>query len=420
MMKNVFLYTFTLVAALTSCSTSDSENIAVEISDNNQQPIVMSVGAPDSEETNTRGIGTVGSTDVNTNKWNGQEVKVFMLKHGTLEKTLLPSPGDNNTFYWDTPMITPNAASGKITRTDKMNCYYPVSQVSDFWGYFADGAEQNAASVKGNQLVIPFKIDGSQDLLVGATEKSGRTLGDEYYYSAYSSRMDSEYGNPNLIFRHLLTRLEFWGVPSREEYSGDKSTVISETDILNAELSDHVYADKRSKYGLNLGVYIDAIKIQSHSKGEIIVVDLSSNKQSVVFDKNGDEDELGSWLSLKNRKNGESSLVPFTVTQVSTQNTVQLGDALLIEPRDHYSIRVKFHQYQERANVTPGQPKYVCVEDEWSKPNIIDLTKIDNTTNKSGRSYRINLQVSGTEMIILNSTLTPWIPSKEDYTKPLE
>lgn len=100
----------------------------------------------------------------------------------------------------------------------------------------------------GNQITVPFEIDGTQDLMVAATTPSA-TYDDDYLYSAKSSRNGIK---PTMAFKHLLTSLTFKVKPKSEDIS-DKAT------------------NPTSSAQWKPGYQIANIQVKSKATGELVV-----------------------------------------------------------------------------------------------------------------------------------------------------
>lgn len=421
-MKKSYLHIFALAAVLTGCS-AESDVATNDNNSDNLQPIALSVVAP-SQVSTTRGTGTVGSDNAD-NCWEGQKVRVYMFNKGTLTLTKMDETRPDG-IYDNAELITPiGEVTGPLVREDNRRCYYPVSGQSDFWGYRTDGAESGTPRVVGNQMQIPFKIDGSQDLLLGAPDRSTWPTDpaiSKYYYSAYSAHNDATFGNPTLVFAHQLTRFAFTAVSLNniKEYS-ENATQISSSEVEMDINWTKVQSDVNRFGSLNLGVYVDAIMLESPTTGSLIIADTETNKQGIVWNQDSKE-----FLELQKRDGkAADDLKPMGTFQVSDKDVKSFGEALLVAPQEKYQLKVIMHQY--KLKYSPEYIKthsiarpYVYTEVEWLLPNFIDLKKINaEAAGKPGYSYTIKLGVSGVEPILLNATLEPWISGGEG-AKPLE
>jgi hypothetical protein len=271
-MKKLFLFATVAAAGLfASCSSSDDAiadaGTAIENVDGDKQAIKVGIG--NMVDTATRGTGTVGGVGDGSsvaNVWAGQRINVFMFKQITATNqtlTLATEKDANNddvSIYENTVMITPGSPENLITSPNNESTdddgsgeamiedgsikYYPSTGNYDFFGYHADDAVTGAVASEGAAATlkkyVPFKIDGSQDLMSTKAAllveyntpgdptsgldpncqkyKMDNATGHETdYYSAYSARKKVQ---PALTFDHLLTRLAFKIKPGNKEAAG--------------------------------------------------------------------------------------------------------------------------------------------------------------------------------------------------------
>ena len=109
------------------------------------------------------------------------------------------------------------AAEASAAAKTATGTYYYKTSADDAW--WSINVTNPATAAAGNQITVPFEIDGTQDLMVAATTPSA-TYDDEYLYSAKSSRNGIK---PTMAFKHLLTSLTFKVKPKSEDIS-DKAT----------------------------------------------------------------------------------------------------------------------------------------------------------------------------------------------------
>lgn len=417
MMKKSFFYTFAIVAAMTSCSSQeDSLETSFETSND---VLALNIAAPSLTE-QSRGTGTIGTTDPNTNQWQGQRVKVYMFNKGTLTPTKLEDVnGQLKPIFDNTEVFAPNGvAVGPVSKTNGTRSYYPISGASDFWGYRTDGAESGQPIASATNIAVPFEINGSQDIMVGKTDNSKITaVGEEYLYSAKSARLGVV---PELDFKHLLTRLTFSirAYEDMTEYS-DQAEKIPEEMIMinnNQSLVDKDLDFCLREFGVrkvSLGVFVDSIMIESATTGKVIVAYTAADadkEQKIVWDNTKVRN-----LTLMDRpaidgvpqpteplKKMEMSIVPRGVYK-------QLGEALLLKPAERYNIRVAMHQYkQDGLNDGKYTRKAVLWPNKELTPHTIDLSELKGK-GAAGYSYNIRLGVSGLEEIRLNAVLENWL-----------
>ncbi len=292
-MKKYFIFAAIAAAGLlTSCSSDD--NIASEVTPNPVEgedltPIQIGVGQSTSVDV-TRGTGTVGGLVGDAkNIWAGEHVNVFMFVKGTFKLAgMYDKDGvaiDGGVALYDnTEMRTPKSdegAGGNGTdygvaqeyetdsddKTYVKHKYYPAQGKFDFWGYHADDAATSVTS-NDNGVTVGFTIDGTQDLMTavawpveggtnwipsartGATETSFPKTSNDFY-SAKAARAGLQ---PELQFKHLLTRLEFQVKAGNRRAAGlDPST--STTDLVGS-----IYN----------GVFVRDIKVYSRETGTLL------------------------------------------------------------------------------------------------------------------------------------------------------
>ena len=229
--------------------------------------IEIGVGSPSAA---MRGTGTVGGvTDYDTNPesptvvsqtyWAGQKINVYMLNKGTMDiaqfvKADQTTEDIYNNAVLTTPSYTGNTPSGDETASGIAKYideaagnyqglpfikYYPTMGQFDFWGYRIDDATTTAAPVVGeNDIKVTFTVDGTQDVLAAQTIENFAKLSDarknaiegtdaaakEATFDAtttagtrYSASAARKGIQPELLFKHMMTRLTFQvkaGTPS--------------------------------------------------------------------------------------------------------------------------------------------------------------------------------------------------------------
>lgn len=236
-MNKKFYFALAATAALfASCSSDDlSQAPGLNGAEGNPDGAIK-LSIANASQGSTRGTGTVGNTDGNSAQWAGQKVNVYMLKTGTLDQAYeLKDDGTDDAtkpLFENQEMVVEQGQAALIldivanatdpTWKDRTvtNKYFPGSGVYDFWGYRVDDAAKGAPNVSGTSLVVPFEIDGSQDLMSGKATPTLNANGkiDGVYggaatevdpskaYSAYTARREID---PVLHFKHQLARFTF-------------------------------------------------------------------------------------------------------------------------------------------------------------------------------------------------------------------
>lgn len=402
-MKKSIFFALGLAAVMASCSSDEiaenGQNINEQISSVEDANGDMAVA--DYRQINlglsnavTRGNGMVGGFEGN-NKWNGETLYIYMMKHGTMTPATfvnhLGEVSKDIKLYNNTPVVAPVGINGDSRDDNKATCadgainYYPMVGDFDFYGYHIDDAANGTPTVGNNNVTVPFKIDGSQDLMTGVTNfandkdhpyqvngedgdgnvKEGRT------YSAHAARHGVQ---PTLNFSHKLTRLTFVFAPGNAHAAG--------TDI----------------DGLTEGIRITAVDILSPSEGTMTVASLTA-------------DEIGNitWSG-----NLDSLSIPkFTTIDLADKEVGTFSDdseGIMLKPVDagdsiqvvlHIAQKVKTNVDGTKTEVTTQYPFYV---------------KVPDTGLVAGTSYKVKVTVYGLEDVQIHVTLEPWKQADEDLT----
>lgn len=449
---------FVAVAAagmLASCSSESLTGSDPKIPTPDQEELVaiqIGVATPQvdlSTKAGTRGAGTVGDLTTGQNIWKGEKVNVFMFNKGTLT---LATDG-TNPLYDNVALTTPsetdavptgvanelNAAGNRVTYK-----YYPVTGNFDFWGYFRDDALPAAAGgdptdpaalpVTGaTEVTVPFEIDGSQDLMVAKAEPSAAEIAlldaqrNTDYYSAYAARKTVQ---PNLTFKHLLTRLTFSVVGGNNEALGFKD-------------------DGEGNYALPAagntyeGVFIKSIKIRSLNSGNIIAAWIGGGSVTT-----GDPSELisfkksvpaaaadSTWMELKSKdRDGvtgkvtdlyDASFVWATDATIQTKleiggtywdkiqrptsltEPVAVGGSLLVAPDDKYVAEIVLGQILVTEEDFPGGGNPITKV--VYSPLITEISPTSpDVTFEQGKSYKVKMKLYGAQRIVITTTLQAW------------
>lgn len=403
-MRKSFLFAFAATAMLCSCS-QDEAPVANNGGADDNGLVKIEIGVANKMELGTRGTGTVGGTTVEENVWSGQEINVCMFNKGTLDYAteINQTTGEEqNIFDAGTTLNAPEAAvSGEAIRTDEYIKYYPVQGSFDFWGFHLDDAydpanePQIVDNADGTQsMVVPFVIDGSQDIMAAKAVPSlddtlavGAENADRMY-SAYAARRNVQ---PNLKFEHLLTRLTF------QVKGGDASVCEG---------------------GAGNKITVTAIKIKSKATGTFTIAYTGdAEKEQIAFDDAVEAE----WLTLKQRPdalNQNEDLVALdeTVTSPKLDNEgnpiyTSIGDALILAPADEYDIEVSVKQNVE-VKIDGTREDVTSVYKTTFRPTT-------EPTFEAGKSYKVMLTLWGLSKITINTELTPW-GEGEDIDLPIE
>lgn len=376
-----------------SCTSDDNFDAGAVVEQNAIDagvPIQIGIGKVASVQ--TRGTGTVGYLkDSTDNVWNKQIVNVFMFKKDSL-RLALTDLSDPTPLYNDVTFFTPDGVlSNRAIDVTNAVKYYPTTEKFDFWGYRLDDAVRldTIAGVDrkdSTRAVLPFRIDGSQDIMVAKAEADTTTEAGKRAFSAYSARNNVQ---PNLEFKHLLTRLSF-------------KIIAGNTDAMDP----------------TTGIFVDSISIESKTTGKLIVAytpndalaamdDTTNLKNRIIWD-----DAIKSELFLKQRaehavgiRNDSLNLVKLDSIQPnSTTVGLPVGEALLVAPDNSYKINVYMHQYKPTSEGGQGIEKM-----KFTAPDFVKINKEGTIPFKRGYSYEVLIKLYGLSPIEVTTTLTGWM-----------
>ena len=465
---------------LTACSAGDDITGGNNTADNSNTidgydkadltPISLGISSPIS--TTTRSTGTVGGTTVETNKWNGQTLWLFMTyKQGQDEtkygKGVMPAvfydadgkASKDIELFNNRKMTAPasdaetvvslaNGSGKAITCADGSINYYPMTGTFNFFGYHVDDA---ATTITGDDdqtkvpqvtyrtsatgtttnpaeatiITVPVTIDGSQDLMVGTTTANDpdklteTTLSNNVkskFYSAFAARKNV---HPILTFNHALSRFTFQVV------AGDRTS---------AGLAE--YKDQTQKTDLEelktTPAKITGIYLNSNTVNELVIAD-PLNRVDGNF--------IGTWsepkdLALKELNAAKTATQDLTATKLEWDTTaseeagkpVSVGDALMLEPgKSSYEGYVTVEQWVKTGTTTEKLPDETDKVDgqtysgTWTKvthrfPFTVTIPEADGGTAKAGTSYNVKIWVYGLTELKVYVTANPkaWNPSTED------
>ncbi len=376
-MKKVFFYALAAVAMLSSCS-SDNEGA----SNANEGKTPIKIGVSTNATLSTKGTGTVGGVQGGENNWAGQTINVLMYEKGTLTEATDGVDGPV-LFNQDVDLFAPATGSSDLASCqDGAIKYYPPSGKFDFWGFHLDDAnvtyeKDDAAGI----LYANVKIDGSQDLMVAdtkaLTDEQLQALSgtDERIYSAYSARKGVD---PELVFKHLLTRLQF---------------------TVNAD-------DPNICEGGASPVRVKAIEVESKTTGKVVLAYTGEKvAERIIFD------ETAEFISLKQRTADNAPLEALTeVAPIAAGEVTPVGEAMMVAAQESYNLHITLVQnVQTNIDGTKEDKEFTYV------------TKLENKATGSfaaETSYKVNVKVWGLEKIDITTTLTPWIEGEDIPLEP--
>ncbi|MDE7378366.1 MAG: fimbrillin family protein [Paraprevotella sp.] len=377
-MKKSYLFAALLaMGALSSCSNG-TENVVPEQSQNveGRQPILLGVGNPNPVAV-TRGTGTVGDVGEELSVWNGEELYMLMVKK-TDTSDLDYAKESGEYIFGNEAMNAPvGVNAGYMTlKPGVVTKYYPISGFFDFFAYHVDDAKAGEIDETDTQKwMLPFVIDGSQDLMVGKAElteeqkelMAAHGLSEEESYGAKSARHGIV---PSITFKHLLTRLNFTVKAGDPEARGNG---VAEN-----------------------AVRVASIDIESKTTGKMVVA-----YKGTVAEENLIEwaNEDKSRLTLKSRVGATlADLVDMEEVNLfdATEEGISAGEALLVAPEEEYMMNVVLKQMAVGADT------------ETTLTFKVPVKTTSGRGFQAGHSYNVSVTLYGMRRIDVHAVLTAW------------
>lgn len=438
-MKKSFMFVAVAAAGmLASCSSESltSSDPKIEPTQEELVPIEISVASP-SARAITRGTGTVGGvedgsgtalnndgTETGTPKaniWAGQKVRVYMFNKGTLDVAQSNGADLFNNAEMDTPAATDNTASGLAHYVDPNSTrylvkYYPLTGAYDFWGYRIDDATAAPATpvISDGKLSLGITVNGTQDVL-GAKTKSltqddlPGTITVNDLYSAKAARQSIQ---PELEFKHLMTRLTFEAYPGNDNaktvyVTGIKVRALNAYDPENAS---------ETEYNTPVGTLdiagTPANTFEQKITWETAASDAAPAQFVLMKRAAGDTYDNQNLVDLIDTSNPDWTANGAIAMNLSaTDGTVKapIGDAIIAPDAQAYEIEIDLVQ-----KVAKYEDSQLAEADDWENyqfNSIKTVVKLDNGATRflPGYTYDFIFKVYGLEKIQVTTTLEPWI-----------
>lgn len=476
---------FVAVAAagmLASCSSESLTGSDPEIKTPDQEELVpIEIGVATNQiKASTRGTGTAGGTDVagDENIWRGERVNVMMYQiTNDLPTFNYTQDASSNNLYGNVAMVTPlkveNKYSGLAKEIDSGDPfttpatakfkvkYYPSTGRSDFWGYYLGGygalpapeasagagtlnmyedaalATAAGSEAAANYVATHFTIDGTHDLMVGKALSVGELTtttvpastdpGADAIYSAKAARAGIQ---PNITFKHLLSRLQFKVKPGKATAEGVTVTGIK---IRSLTTGDMIVAYK----------YTDGSGNPVAEPNRIVwdptesALAYNARPQLTLKQRNA-SDEMEDvtpvvldWITAAEiaAPSAAATELGLTVGDPEQGYPASIGEALLVAPQDKYEIEVDYTVAQASARewyaavAPPYDPGAISggtspISDKLVG-DVIRTTLVGGPGSaakafEAGESYLITITLYGPEEIKVTATLTRWISSDQN------
>lgn len=328
------------------------------------------------------------------------------------------------------------------------------------------------------KITVPFVIDGSQDVMAASTEL---TLSDaeklngtkitsassvaEYYTqetfpkyakSLYSAKTARKGVQPNLKFRHLLTRFTFDAIQMPDATNNDNEAVRIKKIEVKSKVSGEIVATyskvENVPTGLNYVIgsemkIADApeeylqLKKRSDTDQNKNLVDLTEGLQEVKYivlkdnavDKNGGNKYAAGDEATAADINAEGKsytldedykIIELNGIELNTSTDTPIGEALLVMPgEDKYVMDITVEQtvYGREDKDGTGVKTSKTVETQTIKGLEIRAAEVDGgassvseegqqpkPTFEAGKSYNVQVKVYGLTKIEVKTTLEEW------------
>lgn len=472
-MKKQFFYAALAIALMSSCSkdnepvnTTDPtpENPSV-IDDTKPAEIKLGISTPNIIA--TRGTGSVGDISGTAgNVWNGQSLNILMFEKGTTTKVM-----DGGTYIFDgetfqAPLIGDNTSAGKIKFITGNVKYYPVSGAYDFYGYHVDAA---GATYEDNTATVTAKIDGTNDIMAATTRftaadtvaiinahkdkkatykiseanddtkglvvtEAGALITDAANsddlalvgtelakaYSAYAARRTVQ---PNLVFKHMLSRLKF------KVYAGEANA--AETNSLTGE--GQTQGNAATPQATTGAAYIESIKItgtpaDGTTKGTAVgikdQISLQVAPTPALTATISDAINAFTLMQLAASHEPAADLIALEPTAPTTFDDgttgYPVGESMMIVPGDKsFMMTVAIRQFVQTNDGTgSGNEKW-----EWKSQSFDVIVNApantaDGDAFAQSKSYNINITVYGFQKIEVTASLEGWIEGGDIPVNP--
>lgn len=334
----------------------------------------------------SRGIGSVGDlgTENKPNNWNGETVYVYGIVSKLIGDEQSTITGDAQ-FAINGEAATAPAGTAKDAlawkETDK-HYYYDGNNLYDFYGcHVDDAAEATAMKIPTNTNLatkgfsVPVEINGTQDLMVAMPNKdadingNGEVTTTDNLYSAWSSRRGVV---PNLVFKHVLTRLTF-----------------------------QAKCGNATAYETGKEVYITSVQVKSvKNKGTLTIIPTDGNQQG--FTASTLDTDVIDFSLMKAPSAPDTSKELETFKKVEIEGTkdddfAQIGVPMMLVPGTEYEIVISTEQDADGSGDIDANEKGSITQ---------EITVADGFV--AGKNYNVNITVYGLEEISIDATLTAW------------
>lgn len=376
-MKKMFFFAAAATVAFASCTKEDVVAPAYNNGEDTMEAIQFNMNS--GFDVATRGTGAVGDIEnTATNVWNGEKLNVYMFDKDTLALAINPTDG---LPYFENAIVTaPKGASSGVAAYEGVK-YYASNGRYDFFAYHGDDAVTATPSLEGDSLlVVPFVINGTQDLMVAKAKMTAEELATAdsttkaRAYSAYTARRGYQ---PRFALGHELSRIVFHAIAMEDG-------VASKT----AE-------------GTYTGLSIEEVVIKNAmTEGTMVVAALNEDTLGVKFDAQSLAD-----LTLVDRDSTNMDARTFE----AKGDTVRLGESLLVAPGvTKYETAISYSQKKIKQIGTTDVGVAIYDTTDVKNTYIADIKLADNKPFVAGTQYNVYVKVYDNKEIILTVDLVGW------------
>lgn len=382
-MKKEWLLAMCATAMMASCAKD--KTIALDNgADGTPEEILLGAGQYLSAEVEqgkpmkaaSRGIGSVGDLDATNNNWNGETVYVYGIAGTLTGDAQFAINGEAATAPAGTPGAT--VTSTLTWSNTDTHFYYDGNNLYDFYGCHVDDAATAAMTIPtGTDLTtagfsVPVTIDGTQDLMVAMPNKENdRTVegvdpevtDTKYLYSAWSSRRGVK---PNLVFKHVLTRLTF------KAKCGDDPAPTQPVKITSIQVTGAI------------------------SDGTLTIIPVGGGNQGFAPGTTTADFALMAPASAPGKS---KELETFPGKEITNTGDAfdQIGVPMMLVPGEEYSVEINTEQDMDDSGTIEGN-------EEGTIPKTIKFAG----GFLAGTNYNINITVYGLRNIEVDATLPAW------------
>lgn len=463
-MKKQFFYAALAIGMMSSCTSSDlpgNQAPEEQLPEEERVAIELGISSPNAKiEASTKGIGSVGGINDEENKWNGEELGIWMYKVTTDEQgtreTLAPENESVSTYIFEgltfkAPTGTDEGKIEMIKETTPTTIYqvkyYPSKGAYSFYGYHLGGA--TGTENRNAKTISAITIDGTNDIMAAGTlavtqgnysavahepgAAPGTTLSDSWEtiakqsFSAWSARRGIQ---PTLVFEHKLARLRFFVKAGDETASTHKWNGSSEwipRDVV--PVSDGA----SGTVDVTQAVQITSIKVNELAEKVDMTLEKGPDGKIVALTANADAERTTPFTLMRRAAVGQN-LVPLEPvaakcwndpTQGATTGTgyeekSQVGESIMFLPEEgttdsKLNIEIGVSQavldtYEKDDSGNETNKKYIVKNDILK--TILDAANITGGTStakfEAGKNYDIIITVYSYSRIEITAQLTAW------------